>query len=79
VALAVEDNGLGIPRREVKRIFEPFYRVLGTGSAGAGLGLAIVHRAVVAHGGTMTVDTKEGVGSRFTIRLPRVAPSGECR
>ena len=70
--IRVEDNGIGIPAREVKRIFEPFYRVLGAGSAGAGLGLAIVHRAVAAHGGTITVDSREGAGSRFTIRLPRV-------
>jgi len=79
VTIAVEDNGIGIPQREVKRIFEPFYRVLGSGSAGAGLGLAIVHRTVAAHGGTITVDSREGAGSRFTIRLPRVASSGECR
>lgn len=77
VVIGVEDNGIGIPAREVKRIFEPFYRVLGAGSAGAGLGLAIVHRAVAAHGGTITVDSREGTGSRFTIRLPRLpAPEG---
>lgn len=71
VTIRVEDNGVGIPPREVKRIFEPFYRVPGRGGTGAGLGLAIVHRTIAAHGGTITVDTKEGVGSRFTIRLPR--------
>ena len=78
VMIAVEDNGIGIPPREFKRIFEPFYRVLGSGSAGAGLGLAIVHRTVVAHGGKITVDSREGTGSRFTIRLPR-APATEER
>ena len=70
--IAVEDKGVGIPAREIRRIFEPFYRVKGaaTGTSGAGLGLAIVHHVVKAHGGHITVDTKEGVGSRFSIFLP---------
>jgi signal transduction histidine kinase len=79
VVIRVADNGIGIPAREVKRIFEPFYRVLGAGSAGAGLGLAIVHRTVTAHGGTITVDSREGAGSRFTIRLPRVLATEKGR
>jgi signal transduction histidine kinase len=79
VVLGVEDNGIGIPEPEVPRIFEPFYRVESASSrtAGAGLGLAIVHHAVRAHGGTITVNSKEGVGSRFSIRLPIAAkPEG---
>ena len=77
--ICVEDNGIGIAAAEIRRIFEPFYRILGAGSAGAGLGLAIVHRAVVAHGGTITVDSREGTGSRFTIRLPLAPAPGEGR
>ena len=72
MVVSVEDNGIGIPAGEVRRIFEPFYRVKGAAAktSGAGLGLAIVHHAVKAHGGKITVDTKEGVGSRFSIFLP---------
>ncbi len=72
VVISVEDNGIGIPAGEVRRIFEPFYRVKGSAAvtSGAGLGLAIVHHAAKAHGGHITVDTKEGVGSRFSIFLP---------
>ena len=78
VVVSVEDSGIGIPAGEVRRIFEPFYRVRGAaaGTSGAGLGLAIVHHAAKAHGGHITVDTKEGVGSRFSIFLP-VCAAGE--
>jgi two-component system phosphate regulon sensor histidine kinase PhoR len=79
VVITVEDNGVGIPAGEVRRIFEPFYRVKGaaSGTSGAGLGLAIVHHVVKAHGGHVTVDTKEGAGSRFSIVLPACAAGGE--
>ena len=78
VVVSVEDNGIGIPAGEVRRIFEPFYRVKGAaaGTSGAGLGLAIVHHAVKAHGGKITVDTREGKGSRFSIFLP-ICAAGE--
>jgi two-component system, OmpR family, phosphate regulon sensor histidine kinase PhoR len=74
--ITVEDNGIGIPTGEIRRIFEPFHRVKGaaSGTSGAGLGLAIVHHVVKAHGGHVTVDTKEGEGSRFSINLPPCAP-----
>ncbi len=76
--ISVEDNGSGIPANEVRRIFEPFYRVESAAvrTAGAGLGLAIVLHVVKAHGGSVTVDSTEGAGSRFTIRLPLVRPPG---
>ena len=72
VIISVEDSGIGIPAGEVRRIFEPFYRVKAAAAktSGAGLGLAIVHHAAKAHGGHITLDTKEGVGSRFSIFLP---------
>jgi len=78
VVVSVEDSGIGIPAGEVRRIFEPFYRVKGAaaGTSGAGLGLAIVHHAAKAHGGHITVHTKEGVGSRFSLFLP-VCAAGE--
>lgn len=73
VELAVEDNGIGIPPSEVGRIFDPFYRVdsrLRGKASGAGLGLAIVRREVRAHSGEVYVESEEGEGSRFLIRLP---------
>ncbi len=73
VELSIADNGIGIPKREVERIFEPFYRVdsrLRGKSSGAGLGLAIVRHQARAHRGEVFVESEEGVGSRFTVRLP---------
>jgi signal transduction histidine kinase len=74
VVLRVEDNGIGIPARELKRIFYPFYRAdssLKGKASGAGLGLAIVNHLVRAHGGVLSVDSREGEGSLFIVSLPR--------
>lgn len=78
VALAVCDNGIGIPPRELRRIFRRFYRVdrrLARSTGGVGLGLSIVDLIVRAHGGTVAVASESGVGSTFTLRLP-CAPEG---
>jgi signal transduction histidine kinase len=76
VMLCVEDNGIGIPRSELKRIFKRFYRVLTRGPGqvkGTGLGLFIVRSIARRHGGDAYAESEgEGCGSRFTIRLPRV-------
>ncbi len=75
VELAVEDNGIGVPPREVGRIFDPFYRSdsgLGSRASGAGLGLPIVRHQARAHSGEVYVDSEEGQGSRFYVRLPAV-------
>jgi len=72
VKVSVRDNGVGIPRRERKRIFERFYRVdnlLTRETEGSGLGLAIANRIIRAHGGKITVESELGRGSTFTIRL----------
>ncbi len=69
----VEDNGIGIARREQKRIFERFYRVdslLTRDTEGSGLGLAIAQRIAKAHGGRLSVDSTVGRGSIFRIHLP---------
>jgi len=81
VEIRVEDNGIGIPSRELKQIFEPFHRVeprSGTRPAGTGLGLAIVELTVKAHGGTVQVESVEGQGSVFTVTLPAAALEGEA-
>ncbi len=71
--LSVTDQGIGIPERELERIFERFYRVDPARSretGGTGLGLAIVKHVATKHGGEVTVWSKEGSGSTFGLRLP---------
>ncbi len=75
VELSVADAGVGIPRRDLDRIFERFYRVdraRSRSTGGTGLGLAIVRHVVSNHGGEVLVDSTEGVGTVFT---PRCCPS----
>ncbi len=73
VELTVEDHGVGIARRDHRRIFERFYRVdnlLTRRTEGSGLGLAIARRIVEAHGGHILLKSELGKGSRFTLQLP---------
>jgi signal transduction histidine kinase len=66
----VEDSGVGIPREELDKIFEPYYRSSSAGdTTGTGLGLSIVRDVVTAHRGRIAVDSTEGEGSRFTVTL----------
>jgi signal transduction histidine kinase len=72
--LAVRDTGRGIAAGELPHVFERFYRVDGSrarASGGAGLGLAICQSIAKAHGGTITVESKVGEGSTFTLSLPQ--------
>ena len=74
VALSVEDNGPGIPEQDRERVFERFYRVLGTGTDGCGLGLAIVREIAASHHAEVTLAT--GAGDRGTlvrVAFPRIA------
>jgi two-component system sensor histidine kinase SenX3 len=73
VDIVVTDHGIGIPARDLDRIFERFYRVDRARSretGGTGLGLAIVRHVATNHGGTVSVQSQEGVGSTFTLRVP---------
>jgi len=73
IELSVSDQGIGIPERDLERIFERFYRVDPARSrvtGGTGLGLAIVKHVTAAHGGKVNVTSREGAGSTFTLRLP---------
>lgn len=73
VDVAVRDHGIGIPQRELERIFERFYRVdeaRSRDTGGTGLGLAIVRHVASNHRGEVRVESREGVGSTFTLRVP---------
>jgi NtrC-family two-component system sensor histidine kinase KinB len=70
VAISVIDNGAGIPRDYLPRIFEPFVQVPRASGGGAGLGLAISRRIVEGHGGRLTVQSEPGRGSTFTFTVP---------
>ncbi|WP_235963375.1 sensor histidine kinase [Tautonia rosea] len=74
VTLSVTDSGSGIPRDDIPRIFERFYRVdraRSRAQGGTGLGLAIVKHLVQSLGGEVSVESIVGTGSTFTVRLPR--------
>lgn len=71
VAITITDEGKGIPRSELDRIFEPFYTTKPPGE-GTGLGLSICYAIVQEHGGHLTVESVEGRGSTFTVTLPVV-------
>ena len=67
--LQVIDTGVGISRENLKRVFEPFWSTKGV-SAGTGMGLAVSHGIIIRHGGTISVESEEGKGATFTVRLP---------
>ncbi|ADQ46085.1 integral membrane sensor signal transduction histidine kinase [Caldicellulosiruptor kronotskyensis 2002] len=75
IVIKVKDTGIGIPGREVERIFERFYRVDKGRSrkfGGTGLGLSIVKHIVELYGGKVWVESQEGIGSEFTVTIPIV-------
>lgn len=78
VCLIVQDTGAGIPASQIQNVFLRFHRVegaVGRSFEGSGIGLALVHELVKLHHGAIAVDSQEGVGSRFSVRIPiGVAP-----
>ena len=74
VEITVADSGRGIPPEAVRYVFEMFRQVPGSGGGGVGLGLHIVQRFVQVLGGAVRVSSQVGVGTRFTVTLPYVAP-----
>ncbi|HZV54132.1 MAG TPA: sensor histidine kinase [Rhodocyclaceae bacterium] len=70
--IEVEDNGIGVPEADRERVFERFYRVIGTDADGSGLGLAICREIVEQHGGNITLlASRSGRGTCVTVRFPR--------
>ena len=75
VEIAVRDNGIGIGPELRDKLFQPFFTTKPTGE-GTGLGLSISYDIVTQeHGGTITVDSRVGEFTEFTVRFPRAAPS----
>ncbi len=73
VEISVTDEGIGIPEKDLERVFERFYRIdpaRSRATGGTGLGLAIVKHVASNHGGTVRVSSVEGEGAAFTLRLP---------
>jgi two-component system phosphate regulon sensor histidine kinase PhoR len=73
VLVSVSDAGIGIPEKDIPRLFERFYRVDKARSrelGGTGLGLAIVKHIAIVHGGSVSVESELGRGSTFTLEIP---------
>ncbi|MGB9562025.1 MAG: two-component system sensor histidine kinase NtrB, partial [bacterium] len=68
IGISVEDNGCGIEENKIEEIFKPFYT---TKTGGIGLGLSIAQKAIMEMGGIITVESKLGIGSKFTVYLRR--------
>jgi signal transduction histidine kinase len=75
IAVVIEDHGIGIPDADRQRVFERYYRGSNTsGIVGSGVGLYLVKTIIELHQGTITLDSRENEGSRFTVRLPAIRP-----
>ncbi|MFN3980053.1 MAG: ATP-binding protein [Caldilinea sp.] len=76
LALTVWDTGIGIDENDLRRLFHPFVQLDGALSRqyeGTGLGLTLIHRLTALHGGSLTIESSKGEGSRFIVRIPFVA------
>jgi len=75
LCISVGDTGYGIPKENLSRIFDPFFTTKASGK-GTGLGLSISYRIVKEHDGIITVESREGKGTKFTVKLPAVLSGG---
>jgi PAS domain S-box-containing protein len=76
--LKISDEGIGIPEADLPHLFEPFHRAANVGTiSGTGLGLVITKEATELHGGTITVESQQGAGTTFIIRIPISAGGGQ--
>jgi two-component system, NtrC family, sensor kinase len=73
VCIEIQDNGSGIPRQVLPKIFDPFFTTKEIGK-GTGMGLSISYKIITEHGGTISVDTEEDIGTVFSIELPASLP-----
>lgn len=73
IAVSVKDNGQGIPKERQAKVFEPFFTTKKSGK-GTGLGLSVSYNIVRNMGGTITLESEEGKGTTFTVKLPVVVP-----
>jgi PAS domain S-box-containing protein len=72
ITVKIRDEGIGIPATDIKRLYEPFHRATNVGAiAGTGLGLSIARQAIELHGGSITLESQVGIGTTFTIILPK--------
>ena len=76
--ITIEDTGVGIPKEELDRVFDPFYTTKEVG-VGTGLGLSIVYGIIEKHHGHIAVESTEGEGTRFIIRMPITLRPGRQR
>jgi PAS domain S-box-containing protein len=75
IFIRVIDSGIGIPTEDVEHVFEPFYRASNVGAiGGTGLGLNVVRECVALHGGQISVESRENIGTTFSVWLPFSMP-----
>jgi signal transduction histidine kinase len=77
VAVSVQDNGVGIPEKNLANIFDPGFTTKGVG-IGTGLGLSICFKIAQDHGGRIDVESQVGKGTTFTLRLPVTPPAANA-
>lgn len=73
ISISVTDSGIGIPAAALPRLFERYFRAANVVTSGMGIGLYAVREIVMLHGGTVAVVSEEGIGSTFTVSLPRIS------
>ena len=76
LCFVIQDNGCGIPQKDINKIFDPFFTTKSF-DQGTGLGLYVVHRILGNLGGSVSVESRQGLGTSFTVRLPRAGADND--